>query len=70
MSWSPEYDGAGFHFAYSSMVRPSSTFRFDVVARTSTLLKQVPVPTYDPSRYHSKQVFAEAEDGTSIPVIS
>ena len=65
---SPEYDGDAFHYRYSSMVRPASTYRFSVGSAERTLLKQAPVPGYDPSAFHSTQIFATAEDGTRIPV--
>jgi len=68
LAWSPEYDGAGFHYSYSSMTTPPSTYRYEVPPRTSRLLKRTPVPGYDPSAYRSTRLEATAEDGTRVPV--
>jgi oligopeptidase B len=68
LAWSPEYDGMGFHYRYSSMTTPPSTFRYEVPDRLSRLLKRTPVPGYDPSAYTSARLWATADDGTRIPV--
>jgi len=68
LSWSPEYEGSGFQFRYHSLTTPPSTYRYDVADRSRTLLKQTPVPGYDPTRYRSARLHATADDGTKIPV--
>jgi len=68
LAWSPEYDGSGFHYHYSSMTTPPSTYRYEVEERGRTLLKQTPVPGYDPSLYSSTRLHATAPDGTRIPI--
>jgi oligopeptidase B len=65
---SPEYDGTAFHYGYSSMVRPQSLYRYDVATGERTLLRQVPVPTYDPAAFHTARVEATSADGTRVPV--
>lgn len=67
-SSSPEYDSSAFQFSYSSMVTPRSVYRFDTASGERELLKQTPVPGYDPSAFHTTQVHATAADGTQIPV--
>ena len=68
LGWTPEYDGDGFHYHYSSMTTPPSTYRYTVEGRSRTLLKQTPVPGYDPSLYSSTRLHATADDGTEVPV--
>ncbi len=68
IGWSPEYDGGVVHYGYSSLTTPASTYRYDLEAHTSELLKQTPVPDYDPGAYRSARLDVESRDGTSIPV--
>lgn len=55
-------------YAYTSMVAPPSTFEADVATQKATLLKQQPVPGYDPSQYASEYLHATASDGTRVPI--
>ncbi len=54
-------------FHYTSMVTPFSVFNYDMGTRERKLAKQMEVPGYDPTKYQSERIFAEASDGTSIP---
>ena len=38
-----EYDVAVLRYGYTSLVRPTSAFDYDLATRTSTLVKQTPV---------------------------
>jgi oligopeptidase B len=55
-------------YSYASMVAPASVFEADVVTKKAKLLKQQPVPTYDPSLYASEYLHATAADGTKVPI--
>ncbi|MDQ3338267.1 MAG: S9 family peptidase [Myxococcota bacterium] len=55
-------------FAYDSLTRPSSVFELDLKTKVRTLLKQQPVPTYDPEQYTSEYMRATATDGTQVPI--
>jgi len=68
IGWSPEYDGGVFHHSYSSLTTPASTYRYDMDGRSTELLKQTPVPDYDPLAYRSARIDVESRDGTPIPV--
>jgi len=64
-----EFDTDRFRFVYESLVTPDSVFDYDMDSRARTLLKQRPVlGGYDPARYASELVHAQAEDGTQVPV--
>jgi oligopeptidase B len=53
----------------TSMVTPSSVLQIDLSARAETLLKQEPVlGDFDPGHYTTARVWAEAEDGTRVPI--
>ncbi|MFC1851888.1 S9 family peptidase [candidate division CSSED10-310 bacterium] len=64
----PTFDSTLFRFGYSSLVTPDSVFDYNMHTRTMELKKQDEVRQYDSSRYHSERIFAQAKDGTSIPV--
>ena len=64
----PEPATTRIRYTYSSMTQPPTTFELDVNTRERVLLKQQPVPTYDPSNYESDYVHATAADGTRIPI--
>jgi oligopeptidase B len=56
-------------FIYTSFTMPSSVFHYDMDDRTRELKKQYEVEGgYDPSAYQSERIFAEAEDGTKVPI--
>jgi len=64
-----EFDTAAYRYSYQSPITPNSTFEYDVIGKTSTLLKQQEVPGgYDKARYTVQRLFLPAKDGTGIPV--
>ncbi len=65
----PEYDSSVLRFAYTSLVTPRRVYDYDMDGREMTLLKEQEVPAgYDPDRYESARLWAEAEDGARIPI--
>jgi len=65
----PEFDADTFRYSYQSLVSPASVYEYDVKTGTSTLLKQQEVPGgFDPARYGSERVWAQASDGVRIPI--
>jgi oligopeptidase B len=64
----PDSTSPRVRYTYESMTRPSSVFELDVTTKERTLLKQQPVPTYDPTRYASEYIHATAKDGTKVPI--
>ena len=63
-----EYHTTAYRYSYQSMVTPSSVFDFDERTHQSTLLKQIEVPGYDSTQYRSERLWAQAADGTKIPI--
>ena len=59
---------------YTTMATPPAIYDFDVVTRSLRLLKQTPVlphprlGAFDPAAYEQHREWAEAEDGTRIPI--
>ena len=55
-------------YGYTSMTTPETTYELDVATGERRLLKQQPVPGYDPAKYATERLWATARDGTRIPV--
>jgi oligopeptidase B len=64
----PDPKATAVRYEYDAMQTPSSVFELDVASHDKKLLKQEPVPTYDPARYASEYLHATAPDGTAIPI--
>jgi oligopeptidase B len=65
----PEFETGTLRFTYQSMVTPASVYDYDMRTRARTLLKQVEVlGGYDPAQYEARRVWAEARDGTRVPI--
>lgn len=59
-------DWAGFYYAFTSPLYPTTVFRYDVATRASTPFDP-PALQFDPSRYETRQLFATSKDGTRVP---
>jgi oligopeptidase B len=65
----PEYDTTVLRYGYTSLVTPRSVYDLDLVDGTVTLLKRQPVlGAFDPARYRTERLWAEAPDGTRVPI--
>lgn len=63
-----EYGTDRFRYGYSSLVLPRSTYDYDVAERASHLVRQTPVPNYEPSSYVTSREWATSDDGTLVPI--
>jgi oligopeptidase B len=64
-----DFNATTFRYAYVSLVRPASVYRYDVATKESTLLKQQEVPGgFDAAEYASERLWFAASDGTQVPV--
>ncbi len=65
----PEFDTELLRFGYTSLTTPSSIYDYNMVTRERKLLKQdVVVGGHNPSDYVSERLWAEARDGTRVPI--
>jgi oligopeptidase B len=65
----PEYDSTVLRYEYTSLTTPRSVFDRDLVTGESVLLKRQPVlGDFDPARYRTERRWAEAADGTEVPI--
>lgn len=64
-----EYGATVFRYSYESPVTPPSVYELDVRTGRSTLIKRNEVlGGFDPLRYAVAREFAEATDGTKVPI--
>jgi prolyl oligopeptidase len=54
-------------YTFTSFTYPSTVFRYDIPANTSTMLRKTEVK-FNPDDYESKQVFVSSPDGISVPM--
>ncbi|MFW5926463.1 MAG: S9 family peptidase [Wenzhouxiangella sp.] len=65
----PDPASGKLRFVYSSMTTPDSTWELDVGTGERSLLKRDEIPgDFDPDDYVTRREWAEARDGTRIPV--
>ncbi len=65
----PEYNTTTLRYLYTSLTTPASTYDYDMVTHTRTLMKQAEVVGgYSARQYTTERLYATAQDGTSIPV--
>ena len=63
-----EFDTDTYRFHYDSYITPDTEFEYHLDTRSRKLLKQREVRGYDPAKYRSELVYAEARDGALIPI--
>ena len=65
----PEYNTNILRFSYTSFITPQSIFDYNMDTKIRELKKQDEVGgCYNPRDYQSERIFAEASDGTEIPI--
>ncbi len=64
----PELATSKIRVRYSSLKTPPSFVELDARTKARVVLKQLDVPTYDPSAYDTKRLQTTARDGTKVPV--
>jgi oligopeptidase B len=65
----PEVDTGLVRYLYTSLTTPASTYDFEVATGRKTLLKREPVlGDFSPGQYATEFLWAQARDGTRVPV--
>jgi oligopeptidase B len=65
----PEFNTSAVRLQYSSFITPPSVIDYDMVSRQKELRKeQAVLGGFRKSDYGSDRIFAQADDGTSIPI--
>lgn len=69
LEYNPDFHATTLRFSYSSLTTPRSVYDYDMVEGTRTLRKRYHVGGgYDPANYASERLFANAVDGTRVPI--
>ena len=63
-----EYNTTVVRIEYTSLVRPPSSFDYELDTRELTLVREQPVTGYDRSSLETHREWATASDGTKIPI--
>ncbi len=65
----PQFDSHTLRFSYTSLVTPRCVYDYDMASRQRVLRKQQEVPAgHDPARYVSRRLWAQAADGSRVPI--
>ena len=64
----PEWDATVYRFGYTSLVTPVSVIDHDVTTAERRVVRTQPVRGYDKDRFRTERVWAEAADGTRVPI--
>jgi oligopeptidase B len=65
----PEFGAGALRYEYSSLVTPRSVYDLDLRSRQPVLRKrQAVLGGYDQDRFVTDRLWAEADDGTSVPI--
>lgn len=69
-AFNDDYEGGHFFFGYRSMTVPPSVFSYSLKNGERDLIHQKKMidPAFNSDNYHSKRIWATAEDGTKVPV--
>lgn len=68
-SVNPEFNTKKLRYIYSSLTTPMSTIEYDMGTKAKKVLKQEEiVGGHSPKEYTTERIFAEARDGTKIPL--
>ncbi len=69
VSTNPEYDSDNVRLLYQSMTTPSTTFDYDMKAKSLDLKKQQEVlGGFDRANYSTERIYATARDGAKVPL--
>jgi oligopeptidase B len=63
-----QYDQDSIRYTYTSLTTPRSEYRYDIPAKTATLLKRDRVPSFDPSLYTTQRLWVDGGNGVRVPV--
>ena len=65
----PEYNSVTLRYGYTSLTTPSSTYDYNMGTKVRTLMKQQEVlGGYNSNDYVTERLYANAKDGTKIPI--
>ncbi len=68
-SINPEFDTDVLRMGYTSLTVPNSTYDFNMKTQDKELLKQTEVVGgYNSDDYQSERIYADARDGTKVPI--
>ncbi len=65
----PSYETETLRLGYTSMVTPSTVYDYDIAERSLTTRKVQEIPSgYEPARFRTQRLMANARDGASVPI--
>lgn len=63
-----KYDSTSFEYSYTSMVKPTTILKYNLVDKSSTIVWQDTVAKFDPNLFTTERLWAPSRDGKKIPI--
>ncbi len=64
----PRWDTTLLRFTVQSLTAPTTLYDENVITGDRTMLRRIPTPNVDLDRYQTQRLWAQADDGTLVPV--
>ena len=61
-------DDDSMFIAWTTYLQPTQILRYDFASGGLSALFEASVPSFDPDRYETRQVFCRSRDGTAVPI--
>ena len=55
-------------YSFTSFNFPSTTYKYDIATKKSSVFHKIDIPGFNPNAYETKQVFFSSKDGTRVPM--
>ena len=55
-------------YSFTSFNFPSTTYKYDIATKKSSVFHKIDIPGFNPNAYETKQVFFNSKDGTRVPM--
>ncbi|AIX51386.1 prolyl oligopeptidase family serine peptidase [Pantoea eucrina] len=68
LAFNPTPESDTLRYGYSSMTTPDTLFELNMETGERRILKQTPIPGFDPDEYRSEHQWIKTRDGTEVPV--
>ncbi len=63
-----ERDDTSVFYSFSSPNIPPTIYRYEIATRQSSVFRAPTIPSFDPAKFETKQIFYKSKDGTRIPM--
>ncbi len=63
-----KYDSTSIEYSFSSLITPTTIYKYNLINNTSEIVWRDTVKNYDPTLYKTERIWAKSRDGKKIPI--